>query len=513
MELRIGQATLADPLSLETLFSLSSTSNGHGLLGLFDHLSGVTLAHYEPNWPDIINLESLSDEIQATLPTPSEFALSYVLKRTALIHELRHFHDCFLTPAGVQLLETFGLAYGMIGSIARELIVLSHTAGQPILSPVLQLLKEDHLPHSLHGALMAFRDSYRTLFILGLNIGATPLAFQPGQDFESDFYRLTVVDDFGSQYEVPCANLNVLIDGKWNQALWPLGFCLVSECLATLEQVPYFNDISRSFGDQFFNSFRIGWTPYLPLHMTFTRILRARGVDVQNNASYERLLYESLWRSLFATGGTITPSLNGARPTPGFIGNDLIRQLQENVEVSHGDLKWMPAPLERETHIHTSSFKGSGLPDLFLSYVRHEYLNKALAAEEFDGLRYGTREWYMGRLGTLPLAPIVLTSQGEISVNDRQFLDLWLNWMFFRDLAHRSLFSDIFVCPVRHPQTSVFFKPYDLFPSGDICRTGLSEFSCGAWKAGTQYKGPDCFWTRHLGQMFGPLIGKADNAA
>ena len=497
MDLRITRATLQEPLKLETLFSVSSTSRSLGLLGLFDHLSGVTVAHYESDWPDFIDLTKLVDEIKASLTTAQESPLSLVIKRTALIHELRHYHDCFLTPVGVQLLEAFGFAYGLIGSIAREVIKMRVEQGERVVFPLLRLLKEDRIHHSIHSA---FADSHRILFTLALNIGATPLTIVEGHDFESDFYILTVFDEYGSSYDVPCANVNILVNEQRHHALWPLGLCLVSECLATIEQVAFVNDIDHTIGVSYFNSFREGLTPYLPLHTTFTRILRSRGIDVQNSPAYEKVLYESLWRSLFAPGGTIMPHANGVRPAPGFIGRELIRQLRENVDASDGCLRWTPPDLDRSLHIKQSAFVNAGLPDVFLSYVRHEYLNKALS-DDGGAIRYATREWYLARLGALPNAPMVLTSEGQSSVNDPRFFELWQNWMFFRDLAHRSLFADIFVCPVRHPQTSGFYRPYELFPSGDTCRKGLEECRCGFWKAGSEYEGPACFWTRHLSQM------------
>lgn len=102
-------------------------------LGSLDHVSGACQVYYEPDWPRAFSIDSilsLLEESLGRIESPGE-RLDEAVRRTAFLHEWRHFHDCFCTPAGFAIFEDYVSLHVMLYVLVGDLIARGCRIGQP----------------------------------------------------------------------------------------------------------------------------------------------------------------------------------------------------------------------------------------------------------------------------------------------------------------------------------------------------------------------------------------------
>ena len=92
-------------------------------LGTFDQFSGTLHSYFEDEWPVSWTIESFLQNLATELASLDTQAarIDRGAELTTMVHEWRHFHDCFMTPVGVQLFEDHVMAYTALGVLANEL--------------------------------------------------------------------------------------------------------------------------------------------------------------------------------------------------------------------------------------------------------------------------------------------------------------------------------------------------------------------------------------------------------
>jgi hypothetical protein len=90
-----------------------------GAAGFFDQFSGALYAPLIEAWPapftDTNWLRLVEDQLAIIANTDERY--NRALELTVLYHEERHFHDCFMTPVGVQLFEDYVRAFSQLGKL------------------------------------------------------------------------------------------------------------------------------------------------------------------------------------------------------------------------------------------------------------------------------------------------------------------------------------------------------------------------------------------------------------
>ena len=484
MQLDIAEYEIVEPMEIP--LPSGGIWEPSGTLGLFNHFSGETEFYFRREWPGKVSLSEFIDELVMACGKlhNDEARLEEAIKRTACIHEIRHCHDCFCTPIGVELFEDFVFAYVTFQTLMTEQM-LSVSKG----------VAENHFPQpnpcdpsGRQGIARRFLSQAESLLQrLYLNLGPQPLIQIPGSDFEHDFYVVSFQDRQRHRYRLPCVSQNIVIDDKHLIVLWPLGFKLVVECLAFLQQEWYIKAVDESLGAQFRTVLRSQPNPYLPMLTTFTRLFSKRG----EHKADEAIIHECLIRSLFVTTRGMQ---NGS--DIGVIGWELMRLIEQYLDIEKVGVSWSPPPIDRSKWIRkpiTLKF-----PLSLIEHVSREYLNPTLRIAEVNGVSFFSRDGYIAYFSQFPTVPLVFTSEGEVSVNDREFFELWGSWQLYRTIVHSGAFGGAYVCPARHPQARPFYERYGILPSGPICTSNLSSFACGVWLPDTRYTGTRCAWTDGL---------------
>lgn len=496
MQLNIKHLEIKELLGYSNLSHYVSNDPSNNLLGVFDHFSGLTRFYFEKSWPGIFpNLKDYINYLEDQTKHISDFndKLSELLKRTAFFHEIRHFHDCFCTPKGVKLLDDYLMAYGLLQCLIQEIIKFNGLANYSIEFPIKEYFKKPEAPKALQGLWEAAQG---LLLEIALDIGSTPITQFEGHDLDTDFIIITYNDKLGIQYRIPCVIINVLIDNNRCHYLWPVGFCLITECLAILEQVYYLNAIDGALTNEFYNRLKQqGVSPYLPLLATFTRIFRRHGYD----ATETYPIYDCLARSLFTDN-----KFNNYSERDIGVGWEIIRLLENHLFLENGTVKWNPPKLNRNKLLKKSK-KINALPMAFGEYVRNSYLKKALKISERKNIDYTSQLGYTLYFGELPRLPLVLTLEGELSIDDPNFYMLWLNWILYQEVVHSAFFDNMFICPVRNQYFKLIFRHEYLCPEKEGCARALSEYNCGLWKPPLTYEAPRCAWTHYIEVVLNPF--------
>lgn len=481
---------------------LESESIVQEVVGLFDHLTGLMEVHYERDWPSEVKLPFpyIHELIEETREFSTlEEKLDYLLKRTAVIHELRHFHDCFCTPYGFQILSDQAFAYAMLHAVAQQIVGSRGISGLETRLPILRYIADPELPQPLR----PFWDvAARSLLRFQISRGSQPILQLSGLDYETDFYLVSFRDSFGYSHRIVCAHCNIMSEGQGFHVLWPVNFTLIAEALALLEQESYLTSVDERLKDTLRNRLKSGPNTYIPMIATLVRILKNRGVRVVT----DEFIYEVLYRSLFVNDRNFAEEDSG-RPMSGSAGWEVVHQLENYLEVSDGNTIWEPPKLDRSEYIRNPELD-LGMPLAFSEYVRGEYLNKALQIEDRASIPYTTKIGYTAYFSQMPRPPIVLDSERMLTVQDDHFYELWHNAMLYRAAVSAIWFRTIAVCPVRAPGTRYLYPREYGLPSGDVCRKSLAEYKCGVWKPGTTYSAPVCMWTHYMSGTLRPFGGR-----
>ena len=474
------------------------------LLGMFDHSTGLMQAYYKESWLKEFTLDAFLDDLATYVsdaPTHAQ-RLTRALEKTALMHEWRHFHDCFMTPIGYRYYSDYVLAYATAAAVLAE-----GTRRFPVgsMKDVRAAINETPL------RILADVTDGLLLDLVRSN-GSEPLTHLPGHDFETDFYIAQVVPvghTEGSEggYEIPCVHANYVRQGEPYRVIWPLGFCLITEALATLEQELLMNCVDGQLAQEYFDQLKLSFNPYFPLLAAFTRLFRKHGLA---NMPLD-VVYDCLGRSLFTQ--TERQEVHpGSRVPVGAIGEHILGILRDHLDIVGGEVSWRPPPVDREWwrqwNERSGQLSAETLPGALLNHVRDTYLTPALnLPDALDRVGYCTPAGYTYAIASLPPPPFILPNRHTVFMNDSHYHRLWSEWMLTRDIVQSAWWDngDDFVCPVRHPDTQELFPSNHPLPSGDLCREGLRKQDCGVWRVDESYEGRECAWTLLMSQMCGPL--------
>ena len=98
--------------------------NGSSISSYFSVLDGLMYVYYEKEWPDnLLHVDEFPEinKILVGLPTTQE-RYQYLLKRTVLIHELRHFYDSFCSPYGFFLKKQYVISMKILRDCVAEIL-------------------------------------------------------------------------------------------------------------------------------------------------------------------------------------------------------------------------------------------------------------------------------------------------------------------------------------------------------------------------------------------------------
>lgn len=495
MELNLKELDLtecAEPSDQADLF----VSN-EGVLGSFDLTSGVLFTYHEEPWT---NARTFDTQIQLLISEAARFEnfndkLQRALHMTACWHELRHFHDSFCTPAGYSVLRAAFLYHNLEGALAREIVAWRTRSPSSLRLPLIRYFDDPQLPSALHTIVGLMRqESLR----FRLNVGASPIAEIEGHQQEVDFYIIKIQNAFDTPCRIPCAYVNMVRDDKPIHVLWPIGFALLTELLATLEQGSWLACIGDDIRLASRELFRRQISPYLPLIATYVRILKRRGVSTVEDKTLQGIATTSLFHR-----DAYTYKQNPIQCCPW--GWEFVRLIEDHLHIKD------QTPLWRPPKIAASSFRENGLPieAPFLDHIREKYFNPALEAIDGVDLNYATPEGYTYLSTKFPRPPLVITHDGFKSINDPAFYELWCSWVLNLTLIKNTLYEQTIVCPVLDDRTAWLFPRESVLPSGEMCRKHLSQKSCGIWNGTSDYVGPDCLWAKLVANLFETFSSKS----
>lgn len=488
MKIKYAVIDLAEPLDVLPGFSHHCSFEEAGILGFYDHFAGFGYVTEDAvngvNEPDLSSFEEMMTFIDKGVHD-AEDVLSYLTRRTAALHEGRHFFDCFCTPNGFDVFAEFSWAFAMFASIIKELTVWTRENGKTLLFPVEINFQLYDLPKNLVSWWNHTKDH---LFDIAVDIGHFPLTTLEGHDFENDFTVARGQTCSGKKLLLPCVHINVFTDsGQQERVLWPVGFSLILECLAIITQGSMIGNYGHDMVMEFRKSFqRHGPNPYTALIGALNRIFKSRGYLMPDDQDHYKVAFRSLF---FRYNDFINKSSRNKAP----LGWSLMYVLEEYVEIINGKLEWVGPDLDRSDHLRNRE-DIQGLPNSLIYYIQERYFNKVMSANtplEFDS-QFG---WmFLEKCDLTP--PVIFVSDGDVIVKDQEFLQLWMNWFFIRDLVSSALSTDIFICPVLKPHTSWLFNK---IKPGPECHA--TEKTCGIWRPNTTYDGPKCMWSVHLKEI------------
>jgi hypothetical protein len=283
---------------------LEGTASG-GVIAFFHQFSGLMAVPDESlrndkhagliEWYELLAADAMKIDAEQRIP--------FLMTRTAFFHETQHFHDCFCTPAGVKLLESYSFALALRMILIQEVIGCRATVGMTTRFPLPDLLREPGCPDAL--PMMA--DTASSLVQrLAFDVGSSPLCYLEGHDLDNDFTIAVLRDGKeGDIIEVPCVHANMLVDDQPMQEIWPLGFCLYSECLAVLTQGSHLAAVETDYRLQMREYLKEGVNPYTRLLGSLIRVFKSRG----HNPSDEDI-YSCVYRALFPEAA-LEPRVSG----------------------------------------------------------------------------------------------------------------------------------------------------------------------------------------------------------
>lgn len=493
MLLKYNFIDLEEPLDLLPSIQEHCRLEGSNVLGFFDHFAGIGYVTKDAvNDPPILTFESFLEDLKAGADQ-SDDILSYLTKRTVAIHESRHFFDCFCTPEGFSLFKEYCGIIGMMGNIVRGVIRWKHKEGNKVEYPISKYFLQPDVPQNLKSWWEHSKDH---LFSITIDVGYFPLKKLDGHDSINDFTILSGRFVNGKKFAVPCVHVNIInSSGKEERILWPVGFCLILECLSVITQGSFIADFGRELVFDFRKGFqKLGANPYTALIGTLNRVFKSRGYSPDDNDHFK-----IAFRSLFLrVEDFIAKSSRNKAP----IGWSLLLVLEDYVEIENDKFKWVGPTLDRSEFQHKTKYQ-KGLPDDLISYVEEMFYRKAMTTNT-PFVEYDSMFGWLSLQDPIPNPPIIFVSDGDVIISDAKFFQLWINWFMIRELVSSAFSKECFICPVRNPETSWMFKSKKI-QIDTQCIKSIKEDQCGIWMPNTDYTGPKCMWSEHLKQLFTDL--------
>lgn len=499
MELKYKVIDLEYPFPVSPLFERHWEFSQAEALGFFDHFAGFGFVNAEAvNDPPINDFKTFLETIKKE-SVEKEDKLSFLIRRTAGLHEYRHFFDCFCTPIGFSLFEEYSGVYGHLSSLLINFLLWQKENKRNTNFPAYQEIKSGETPDSFKKWLNHLE--YH-LSSITMDIGPSPIATLEGHDFDNDFTIARGMTENGKQYLIPCVHINAIDEGNEVRFVWPVGFCLIAECLAVIDQGAIIGDYGFDNVIQFRQNFqKMGPNPYTALIGTLNRIMKSRGY-----IPHDRDHYRIAFRSLFIR---VKDFINNHRRDKAPVGWSLLYVLENFVEIDQGNFKWTGPDIDRTEFAVHPQVSSEELPNSLIEYMRINYYNLAMTVDmqkvplHYDS-QFGT--YYLKQ--PLRPPPVIMVSDNDIIINDVEYFMLWINWLFIREIVVAALWTGCFTCPVRHPSTSWLFNAKYTRPSGDLCDMHLSNLSCGIWLQQSSYTGPDCFWYQHMERIIFSRLNK-----
>ncbi len=416
-----------------------------------------------------------------------ERTVEELVKKTALVHEGRHFHDLLCTPYGI---NTFLKNYE---AFARKCLIEQ-------LSLIKEIEEQDGVSQVFSNSDEPLLTSFLQEHALNqLNLTKDPILWREGHEKEVDYYEITLTD-LPTPVKIPCIFTNVLQpDGEKRTAIWPVNFTLITECLATIEQEEWIANVGKEYSERYrFMSRNSNPTgPYLPLLVTYIRANNR----IENHEPHQAFLYSACSTALF-TADYLNTDEGQKFCTAGW---ELLAILDgcPSDDLSK-EQDWPERPDYAKVRRSLETIAGRYLGDDAVSRALHSIIQnyglKTIDAISDHELNYNSNGGYLYFQQFLPNPPAIFFSDGGLQVNDRELYDFCITQVFMRDAYSQLAEGNGFSCPVRSGANTSIFGEHN-YPSGETCTQAIATDTCGFWDAAQKYNGPICLWTSYIGQL------------
>lgn len=481
-------------------------SNISNVLGCFEHFSGLTFISDDSYSPTInlgpeeeIPQESITDLFDRLKEKSGHLEgderVKFLLNMTVMVHERRHFYDCFCTPIGHELFvrNKFSVIYK---SLLLSVVVNNI---DPLLKPLHYECVQEIIDRFASEPLKEIVGSvFRQEHLLGMQFGFEPLIVLEGELYRDvDYLEVELETPDGEVNVVPCMTTLVVGDGVMYTSVWPIGFCLMTECLAILTQGQYLYDVEPKLRDIFRENLKEGLgvvNPYIPLLGMLVRVFKKHSAMPSDND-----IFRCVYRSLFFTPDDVFT----VKEPSHHIGWSLIYILKNWVEVVNEEVQWVGPNLHEMPCVEAPLYGQDSIPEAFLHYIVKNCRNSLIESQESIRLEkegicvdhlFGATFIDKGE----PEPPFALISNEQIAINDMEFYKHWLlNELWTTAVEEFWSQPGINVCPLRNPNSTWKFPDERGFPS-DHCVEGRANHTCGVWDRKSEYDGPDCPWVEVL---------------
>lgn len=434
--------------------------------------------------------------------------LLYLIHSTAWIHEVRHFHDCLCTRAGI---HDFVVTMGYLERIFEHLAALRER-GEFLKEPLAYTVRRAEMESSssehveivaellnIYGSLSLYRT---------LHNGDIPPMEGSSDLLDSEVVWLDWETPDGKLLSLPTFPARGTASDPSRCRLVPIGFRALTESAAVILQRQVIRDVGQGFVEGYSKLLR-SQPEYLVLNYLLTRSASRNGLrDRVDDWGGEDLVYELADLTLHNARGFVL----GQSGT--HVGDEITAQIRDYFDPSEGRF------------VRSSKLGDSGLEDLtfdldrlrdgrhFLSIIKyfalHHCWERAMrenseALEKFPGLKNEIHRplWYQLVVGAkLPSAPFSIHGD-ELHYNGEEYVHQEFSialiiWLFFLDAVSALPAQSEIRCPIAYRRYGGIGRFGDL-QQHEQCAHAEPGGSCGRAQIGLPLKGHvECSWKMSL---------------